>query len=326
MAGRRLGPYRIGRLIGKGGKASVYRAIDTRSQTQVALKLLDLPARYAGADWQGARDRFLHEAKAAGHLRHPNIVQILDSGVQDGMAYIAMEYLGGQDLGAWCRPGHLLPLTLTLSIAARIGQALAFAHRQQVVHRDVKPANILYDRDSDTLKVTDFGIAHLGGSRSPASDAARTPGYMSPEQCAGTAVDLRSDLYSLGVTLYQMLTGVLPLVGESLAELERRIATEDAPDIRALNPNLPQPLAELVARLLDKQPDRRYQDGDDVAQDLYRLAAELGQQAAQDPFSDSGFGFAPTQIQAPDGAAPTPVRGGSAGAGVRSGGKPGKSP
>lgn len=164
-----------------------------------------------------------------------------------------------------------------LSIVARVAEALAYAHRQNVVHRDIKPANIMYEHDTDTVKVTDFGIARItDSSKTKTGLVLGTPSFMSPEQLAGKKVDGRSDLYSLGVMLFQMLTGVLPFRGESMAELMYKIANEEAPDLGAIRSDLPRSLADLVALALSKRPETRYQDGDQFAADLRSVLAALG--------------------------------------------------
>jgi serine/threonine-protein kinase len=157
-----------------------------------------------------------------------------------------------------------------------VAEALAYAHRQNVVHRDIKPANIMYELDSDTVKVTDFGIARItDSSKTKTGLVLGTPSFMSPEQLAGKKVDGRSDLYSLGVMLFQMLTGVLPFRGESMAELMFKIANEEAPDIRIIRKELPESLANLVALSVSKRPETRYQDGDQFAADLRAVMNEI---------------------------------------------------
>ena len=169
------------------------------------------------------------------------------------------------------RPDNLLPVPVVARIVARVAEALAYAHRQMVVHRDIKPANIMYERESDTVKVTDFGIARItDSSKTKTGLVLGTPSFMSPEQLAGKKVDGRSDLYSLGVMLFQMLTGVLPFRGDSMAELMFKIANEEAPDIRVVRPDLSAELARIVAMMLIKRPELRYQDGDKLAADLKR--------------------------------------------------------
>jgi serine/threonine-protein kinase len=187
-----------------------------------------------------------------------------------------MEFLKGRDLVDYCKEGHLLPAAKVVSICARVAEALDYAHRQNVVHRDIKPANIMYELDSDTVKVTDFGIARItDSSKTKTGLVLGTPSFMSPEQIAGKRVDGRSDLYSLGVMLFQMLTGVLPFRGDSMAELMYKIANEQAPDIRVMRSDVPERLANIVALALSKRPETRYQTGDQMAGDLKVVLAEL---------------------------------------------------
>src|SRR5206468_2869950 len=165
------------------------------------------------------------------------------------LANVAIEFPNVRYLVEHCREGNLLPVPNVLSVIARVAEALAYAHRQNVVHRDIKPANIMYELDSDTVKVTDFGIARItDASKTKTGLVLGTPSFMSPEQIAGRKVDGRSDLYSLGVTLYQMLTGVLPFRGDSMAELMYKIANQDPPDLRDIRKDLPERLAQVVAR------------------------------------------------------------------------------
>lgn len=264
-----LGRYQLGEEIGKGAMGVVYLGKDSQSGGLVALKTMALSDEFEGRDLVDARERFFREAQAAGRLQHPHIVTVLDAGEAHGLAFIAMEFLKGKDLTDYCKPGHLLPLPTVLSIVARVAQALAYAHRQQVVHRDIKPANLMVDLASDSVKVTDFGVARLtDASKTRTGLVLGTPSFMSPEQLAGQKVDGRSDLYSLGVTLFQMLTGVLPFRAKSLADLMNQITHVEAPDIRQSRPELPENLAHLVALALQKRPQDRYQDGDQFASDL----------------------------------------------------------
>jgi serine/threonine-protein kinase len=228
-----------------------------------------LDQEFDGLGLVDARERFFREAKAAGRLQHPNIVTIFDVGEERGLAFIAMEYLQGQDLQQSCKRNALMPERRVVSIVARVAQALAYAHRLQVIHRDIKPGNVMYDISTDTVKVTDFGIARItDGNRTRTGVVMGTPSYMSPEQLAGLPLDGRSDLYALGIMTFQLLTGVLPFRADSMAELMSKIATEQAPDLRQLRPELPEDLALIVARLLRKSAPDRYQDGDALAADL----------------------------------------------------------
>ena len=224
----------------------------------VAIKTLALSQEFEGDELVDARERFFREAETAGRLQHQYIVTIFDAGEEHDLAYIAMEFLKGNDLVDCCRQGQLLPVPRVLSIVARVAEALAYAHRQNVVHRDIKPANIMYEPDSDTVKVTDFGIARItDSSKTRTGLVLGTPSFMSPEQLAGKKVDGRSDLYSLGVMLFQMLTGVLPFRGDSMAELMFKISNEPAPDIRVIRQELPESRPP-EALSLSKRPELRY--------------------------------------------------------------------
>lgn len=279
-----LGRYQVEKELGKGAMGVVYQGRDPKIGRVVAIKTMALSQEFEGDELADARERFFREAETAGRLQHQNIVTIFDAGEEHDLAYIAMEFLKGRDLVDHCKDGNLLPLPRTLSVVARVAEALAYAHRQNVVHRDIKPANIMYEDQSDTVKVTDFGIARItDSSKTKTGLVLGTPSFMSPEQIAGRKVDGRSDLYSLGVTLFQMLTGVLPFRGDSMAELMYKIANEDAPDLLVVRGNLPPQLAQVVARSLAKKPDLRYQDGDEFARDLRAVLASLEGGAAAAP-------------------------------------------
>ena len=257
-----LGKFELLSELGKGAMGVVYQGKDPKIGRVVAIKTMALSEEFSGDDLVDARERFFREAETAGRLQHQNIVTIFDAGEEHDLAYIAMEFLKGRDLTEHTKPGNLLPVTTVISVASRVALALDYAHRQQVVHRDIKPANIMYERDTDTVKVTDFGIARItDSSKTKTGLVLGTPSFMSPEQLAGKKVDGRSDLYSLGVMLYQMLTGVLPFRGESMAELMYKIANEEAADVRVHRDGLGEPLAALLKMALSKQPEARYQTG-----------------------------------------------------------------
>ena len=277
-----LGRYQVEKELGKGAMGIVYLGKDPKIGRVVAIKTMALSQEFEGDELVDARERFFREAETAGRLQHQNIVTIFDAGEEHDLAYIAMEFLKGKDLADACKEGQLLPVTKVLSIVGRVAEALAYAHRQNVVHRDIKPANIMFDNVSDTVKVTDFGIARItDSSKTKTGMVLGTPSFMSPEQLAGKKVDGRSDLYSLGVMLFQMLAGVLPFRGDSMAELMFKIANEEAPDIRLIKKELPESLANLVALALSKRPETRYQDGDQFAADLRQVTASLS--------GDAGF-------------------------------------
>jgi eukaryotic-like serine/threonine-protein kinase len=264
-----LGRYQVEKELGKGAMGVVYLGKDPKIGRVVAIKTMALSQEFEGDELADARERFFREAETAGRLQHQNIVTIFDAGEEHDLAYIAMEFLKGKDLVEYTKPDNLLPTPQVVSIIARVAQALAYAHTQNVVHRDIKPANIMYDLAADNVKVTDFGIARItDSSKTKTGLVLGTPSFMSPEQIAGKRVDGRSDLYSLGVMLFQMLAGLLPFRGESMAELMYKIANEEAPDIRQFRDGIPDALANVVALALSKRPETRYQTGDEFARDL----------------------------------------------------------
>ncbi len=284
-----LGRYQIEKELGKGAMGVVYLGKDPKIGRVVAIKTMALSQEFEGEELTDARERFFREAETAGRLQHQNIVTIFDAGEEHDLAYIAMEFLKGKDLVDFCKPGHLLPVPKVIAIIARVAEALAYAHRQSVVHRDIKPANIMYEPESDTVKVTDFGIARItDSSKTKTGLVLGTPSFMSPEQIAGKKVDGRSDLYSLGVMLFQMLTGVLPFRGDSMAELMYKIASEEAPDVRVLRPEISERLANVVALSLSKRPETRYQDGERFAADL-RSSLDESAAASHRPGGPPGY-------------------------------------
>ena len=183
-----------------------------------------------------------------------------------------MEFLKGHDLARYCKPDNLLDVKRVISIVQRAAEGLDFAHQQNVVHRDIKPANIMYHPETDSLKITDFGIARItDSSKTKTGMVLGTPSYMSPEQLAGKKVDGRSDLFSLGVMLYQMLSGSLPFKADSMASLMFKITNEEAPDVRSIRPEIPEALAEVINRALTKDADQRYQTGAEFANALKKF-------------------------------------------------------
>ena len=271
-----LGRYEIEKELGKGAMGVVYLGRDPKIGRQVAIKTLALAQEFDADVLQEVKQRFFAEAESAGRLSHPNIVTMYDAGEEHDLAYIAMEFLRGQDLVAHTRPGTLLPLPQVLEIAARVAEALDYAHRQSVVHRDIKPGNIMYDPDSGTVKVADFGIARLtDANKTRTGMVMGTPSYMSPEQLAGLKVGGASDLFSLGVTLYQLACGRLPFDGDSMAQLMYRIANEAPTDIRTVRADLPACLLAILDRLLAKDPQARFATGAALAEALRQCAAQL---------------------------------------------------
>jgi Tol biopolymer transport system component/predicted Ser/Thr protein kinase len=262
LAGRTLGNYQIIEELGRGGMAVVYKAFQPSLGRYVALKVLP---EYFQHDPEFIA-RFQREARAAAQLSHPNIVVIYDVGEQAGVHYIAMEYLDGGSLRDRLEKGALSPQE-ALRVIGQVGSALDFAHSRGLVHRDIKPANILFSADGRP-KVTDFGIARAneGGTRLTRTGVLMgTPEYMSPEQVQGTVVDHRSDLYALGVMLYEMLTGQVPFQGETPHATLYAVATQAPPAPRQVNPGLPPAIEAVILKALAKRPDDRFQRGADMA-------------------------------------------------------------
>ena len=264
-----LGRYQIEKELGKGAMGVVYLGRDPKINRVVAIKTMALSQEFEEDELADVKERFFREAETAGRLNHPNIVTMYDAGEEHDLAYIAMEFLKGRDLVPYTKRGQLLPLPQVVSIVARVADALSYAHSNNVVHRDVKPANVMYEPESDQVKVTDFGIARItDSSKTKTGMVLGTPSYMSPEQLSGKKIDGRSDLFSLGVMLYQMTCGKLPFVGESMAQLMFKIANEAYPDCRAVNPQVPDGLAAVIDRALSKDLAQRYQTGEEMARDL----------------------------------------------------------
>jgi serine/threonine protein kinase len=268
----RLGRYELSHELGKGAMGVVYRGRDPRINREVAIKAISLADEFDPEDLEQARTQFFREAEMAGRLSHPHIVTIYDAGEDGGIAYIAMELLRGQHLVEYASPAQRLPTAVAIEIVARLADALHYAHQNQVVHRDIKPANIMFDVPSGELKITDFGIARLTDSgRTRTGVVLGTPSFMSPEQLQGRPVTGRSDLFSLAVSLYQLLTGQLPFRGDTMPGLMMKIAQEPHPRICAINPALAPGLDAFFDRALAKDPAGRYDSGAGFAQALRDL-------------------------------------------------------
>ena len=269
-----LAGYRLLRQIGHGASSAVHLAEHEATQRVVALKLVPLPA---GPMRAAAGAQFLEAASAAGRLQHAHIVQVYDAGLQGDFAWLAMEPVAGGDLVRYTRPPRLLPEALVLRLCSRLAAALAHAHRAGVVHRDLKPANVLVNWADDVVKLADLGLARTStASHTGTGIVMGTPSYMAPEQLAGALPSPATDLYALGVLLFELLIGKLPHEGKSMGELLRQVANEPAPDLQSLRPDLPLSLAQLVASLLAKAPAGRPRDGDAVALQLRLVGPALG--------------------------------------------------
>jgi eukaryotic-like serine/threonine-protein kinase len=277
----KLGRYQIDREIGRGAMGMVYLGHDDKIGRTVAIKTMLLSADIEDGLRDEVRTRFFREAEAAGRLNHPNIVTVYDVGDEQDLAYIAMDYLKGKDLTAYITAKTRLPVSVVFSIISSIAMALDYAHQQHVVHRDIKPANIIYDREKNIAKVTDFGVACLtDASKTKTGTVLGSPYYMSPEQLAGKKVDGRADLFSLGVTLYQMLSGALPFNGDSIANLMYNIANEAHPDIRRFRGDLPNCVQKLVNKALQKDVAKRFQTGKEMALAMKRCQEHIREMEA----------------------------------------------
>jgi serine/threonine-protein kinase len=264
-----LGRYQVEKELGKGAMGVVYLGRDPKINRVVAIKTMALKDEFEGDELVEIKERFFREAETAGRLNHPNIVTIYDAGEEHDLAYIAMEFLHGHDLARYTKPDTLLPTAKVINIVYKSALALGYAHEYNIVHRDIKPANIMYDPDKNVIKITDFGIARItDASKTKTGTVMGTPTYMSPEQVAGKKVDGRSDLYSLGVMLYQMLSGTAPFRGESMATLMFKIANEPHASVFDARPELADQLpciAGVIDKALAKEPEQRYQSGQEFA-------------------------------------------------------------
>jgi serine/threonine-protein kinase len=267
MEASKLGRFELVSEIGRGAMGIVYKAKDPMLERIVAIKTINLTMDKDGAEMY--EKRFYQEARAAGGLNHPNIVTIYDIGRSESLCYMAMEYIEGAELRTLLLPGKPLPVQKALSIAAQVAEGLAYAHERGVVHRDIKPANIMVP-ETGPVKITDFGIARMRTSNVQTQTGMMmgSPKYMSPEQVIGKRADHRADLFSLGVILYEMLTGAAPFTGESVNAVMYQIVNFVPPAPSAINPAAPPALDQIVARMLAKALDERAQSAAEIARGL----------------------------------------------------------
>ena len=266
------GRYKIIRKLGSGGMANVYLAEDQELGRRVAIKILN--ERHANDDQ--FVERFRREAKNAAGLSHPNIVAIYDRGEAEGTYYIAMEYLDGRSLKELIVARGPAPVHVAIDYARKILDALRFSHRNGIVHRDIKPHNVIVDAEG-RVKVTDFGIARAGTSQmTEVGSIIGTAQYLSPEQAKGAPVDQTSDLYSVGIVLYELLTGKVPFTGDSPVEIAMKHISAIPEPPSSLRPDIPEDLDLIVLRALGKTPEERYPSAEEMDKDLARVAQGLG--------------------------------------------------
>ncbi|NQZ24851.1 MAG: serine/threonine protein kinase [Colwellia sp.] len=258
---KNFGRYQVEGILGKGAMGIVYQGVDPKINRHVAIKTLQLSDDIDSAEFTEAKERFFREAQTAGGLSHANIVTIYDVGEENKLGYIAMDLLTGAPLSLFIQPGKTLPIPLVYQLLIQITDALDYAHKQNVVHRDIKPANIIYDDDLLKVTVTDFGIAYVSdNSKTRTGIIMGSPYYMSPEQILGLKVDGRSDIFSLGVTFYQLLCGYLPFEGESIATVAYQITKAKAVAVNQRNPALPTSAQRICNKAMHKDIDKRYQN------------------------------------------------------------------
>ena len=271
----RIGKYYVVHEVGHGSTGTVYLSHDPFYGRDVAIKLYHATIG-DDAESRNARRMFMGEAKMVGKLQHPNIVPIFDAGEEDGRRYVVTEHVhGARTLSAYCRSGSLLPIDQVVSILYKCAKALHYAHSRGVVHRDIKPSNILLTQDGD-VRIVDFGIALVADSDvSRLEGVAGSPAYMSPEQVQGLELDARSDLYSLGAVMYEMLCGQRPFRAGALGKLLRQVVQSEAESLRLIRPEIPEELEEVVKRALQKEPNNRYRTGTEFAAELTRVHQRL---------------------------------------------------
>jgi serine/threonine protein kinase len=270
--------------VGRGSTGTVYLSHDPYYGRDVAIKFYHA-TNSDDAESRNARRMFLGEAHMVGKLQHPNIVPIYDAGEEHGRRYVVTEHIhGARTLSAYCRQGSLLPVDQVVGIVYKCAKALHYAHSRGVVHRDIKPSNILLTQDGD-VRIVDFGIALVADSDiSRLEGVAGSPAYMSPEQVQGHELDPRSDLYSLGAVMYEMLCGHRPFRAGALGKLLRQVVQSPPEPLREIRPELPEELVAVVERALQKEPGNRYRNGAEFAADLTRVHQKL--RAAQSEIDD----------------------------------------
>jgi len=269
-----VGKYDIQRALGRGATGTVYLARDTFTGNEVALKTIE-PEVFRDPEFGTVyRAQFLNEASLAGKLRHPHIVAILDAVVQENSGYIAMELVRGGDLTSHTKPGRLLPVADVLQIGFKCCGALEYAFREGIVHRDIKPANLMIAEGTE-VKISDFGAAYLRKSQAVQTAAMGSPYYMSPEQISGRDLTFHSDMYSLGVVLYELLTGQRPFVADSLDTLMQKIQTREPIPPSRLRAELPKSIDGIVLRAMGKKPEHRYPTWTEFEFDLSQAVQQV---------------------------------------------------
>jgi serine/threonine-protein kinase len=273
----KVGRYEVLGELGKGSMGLVYKAKDPKINRLVAIKTIRFSDEFDEDVIDEIKERFFREAEIAGQLSHPSIVTIHDVGYDKDLTYMAMEYLEGEDLEKYIIKTNLLPLRRVLDIISKSADALGFAHKSDVIHRDIKPANIMLLKNGQ-IKVTDFGIAKaISSSRTKTGVILGTPNYMSPEQIMGQKIDARSDIFSLGVLFFQLITGELPFHGENLSALLYQITQVKHPSPRDYNPKIPKICEQIVDKAMAKNPGNRFKTAAEMAKVLRMFISKIDQ-------------------------------------------------
>jgi len=274
-SGPTLGRYEIIEEIGRGAMGMVYKAKDPKLNRVTAIKTISFVEDFDPDEINEVKEGFLLEAETVAKLSHPNIVTIYDVGDEYDLLYIAMEYLGDRNLEPFCKKENLLPVRRTIDIVAQIADALSYAHKNGIVHRDIKPANIMLLSDNK-VKVTDFGIARsMTSTRTKTGIVKGTPLYMSPEQISGSKVDGRSDIFSLGIIFYKLLTGELPFAANDFTSLIYKITTEKHESPRKYNPKIFSACEQIIDKSLEKKPELRYQNAESMGEHFRVLGRRM---------------------------------------------------
>lgn len=272
----KLGKFVITRELGRGATGTVYLCHDSFLGKDVALKLYNLDGAADDKTANTRRKLFFNEAHLVGKMNHPNILPIYDAGEDEGHCYVVMEYVrGAQPLTSFCREGNLLPVRKVVEVIFKCAKALDYAHRKGLVHRDIKPGNILMTADGD-VRIVDFGVAHMAGNGGgQLKGLVGSPSYMAPEQMRQQPSTVQTDLYSLGVVIYELLTGKRPFYGDNLSRLVHQIIYATPPPVHRLRPDVPPMLEEITRKALDKDVTQRYNTGLELATDLARAVRTL---------------------------------------------------
>jgi serine/threonine protein kinase len=279
LASQTLGKYELVREIGRGSMGTVYLARDPFSLRDVAMKIADVDPKSNLRIARRRRKLFFNEAKAAGRLRHPNIIATIDAGIEDALRYIVMEYVpGAQTLDLFCIPGNLLPIDRVIGIMLKCAIALDYAHNKGVIHRDIKPKNIMLTQENE-VKICDFGIALLTEGEdidtTQVMGTLGSPRYMSPEQLTNEGVSNQSDIFSLGTVLYELLTGTNPFSARNMADVTQKITREAHQPLKELRDDIPPALMHIVDRTLKKHPAGRYRVAMELAADLNLIYQDI---------------------------------------------------